>query len=201
MTQDEIAGRTSDASVALLSVAPDFQRLERQSSPKVKIGDPIHFSVDVHVTPNGKKFGKRAIVMPSTSGGPIFEIHANEPKSVGGTDEDPTPMAYFTAGLALCFMSHVMGYVKVRGLDVQKIALELRGNYMTELGHVDRAGQGRGGARNFETHVIIDSSEPRETIAELVAICEEACVAHQTMVNAIPGNISIVHNGKIIDAA
>ena len=52
-----------------------------------------------------------------------------------------------------------------------------------------------GGCDSFETYVLIDSDEPAERLNAFLKICEEACIASQTIANAIPTQVHLVLNG------
>ncbi len=183
--------------VRLDTPPPSPQALEPRERRKVKIGEPYRFAFDIVVEPTSE-FGKRALVPSPTPNGAAFEIYCDEGKVVGGEETGPTPLAYFTAGVAFCLMTHITGYLRFTDLQVRKLRVELRANYVTSLGHVDRGGQGEGGAESFETFVIIDTDEPADRIQEFVAICERACIASQTIAKAIPTSVGIVLNGEKI---
>ena len=50
-------------------------------------------------------------------------------------------------------------------------------------------------SKGVETFVVIDTTEPPETIERMVEVAEKACMAAQTVVNAVPASTVIVHNG------
>ncbi len=186
------AGR---AIVEKVASAPDLVALEVVGRRKIKVGEPYRFSFDIVVEPTSE-FGKRGFVISPTPGAPSFEIYCDEGKVLGGEESGPSPLAYFTAGVAFCLMTHITGYLRFTDLKVQKLKLETRGNYVTSLGHVDRGGQGEGGCDSFETIVVVESDEPAERIAEFIEICEKACIASQTIAAAIPTSVGIVLNGE-----
>jgi uncharacterized OsmC-like protein len=174
---------------------PGLQALAPNETRKVRIGEPFRFGMDVIVEPNSQ-FGKRAFVSSPVPGSAAFEIYCDEGQSVGGGGSAPTPLAYFTAGVALCLMTHITGYLKRTPMNVKKLRIELRGNFWTKLGHIADGGEGEGGCSSFESCVMIDSDEPAARLKDFVKMCEKACIASQTIAAAVPTSVSVVINGE-----
>ena len=183
--------------VSRVSAVPSMAALPHRERRKVKIGEPYRFAFDVVVEPTSH-FGKCAYIESAAPGGPSFEIFCDEGKALGGAETAPSPLAYFTAGVAFCLMTHITGYLRFTDLRIRKLRLEMRGNYVTSLGHVDRGGQGEGGCDSFESFLIIESDEPPERLIEFAAICERACIASQTIANAVPTSLRLVVNGNTL---
>ncbi len=58
-----------------------------------------------------------------------FEIGADEPESVGGTDEAPTPTELFLASLATCFTLAVAHAARKRGIALGKLEVRVEADY------------------------------------------------------------------------
>jgi len=181
--------------VQKVDALPELQALPPRVLKKVRPGEAFHFGFDVVVEP-AEGCGKRAWVSSPLPGAPVFSIYSDEGKGVGGNEAAPPPLAYFTAGVGFCLMTHITGYLKRRPLRINKLSIEMRGNYWTRLGHVSDAGEGEGGCDNFETCVLIDSDEDPELLKEFVAMCEQACIASRTIAAAVPASLQVVVNGQ-----
>lgn len=103
--------------VSEVDEVPAFEALMPKERRKVRIGEPYHFAIDV-ICESTSGFGKRAIVTSPVPGGISFEILSDEGKSIGGEDAAPAPLAYFTAGVAFCLLTHITGYLRLSSLDV-----------------------------------------------------------------------------------
>jgi uncharacterized OsmC-like protein len=176
---------------------PELEAMTFEPAQKPRMGEPIRFQVNVVAEPTSLQ-GKRAFVGNNGHGWSDFEIYCDEGTPLGGEDKAPSPLAYFTAGAAFCLLTHISSYVRMKKLDIDRIKLEVKGKYMTTMGQVATGGQGSGACEGFETHVIIDSTEPAEKVKQLVEVCENACMAMQTVVNAVPASTSLILNGKKI---
>ncbi|MBR9909322.1 MAG: OsmC family protein [Gammaproteobacteria bacterium] len=177
--------------VSKLEQAPTLEALPPAERHKARKGEPYRFPLDVIIEPTSE-CGKRAQVLNATPGSASFEIHCDEGKMLGGAESAPTPLAYFMAGMGFCLMTHITGFLRFSDLDIRRIRLELRANFHTTLGHVERGNQGIGGCDGIETMVILDSDESEERLAEFLEICEEACIASQTILQATPVKVSLV---------
>lgn len=185
----------SAPTVSTVEVVPDLEALEIRERKKPRPGEPYRFGVSLVIEPVGRH-RKRAFVSSPLPGGLSFLIHSDEGKGVmGGEESAPTPLAYFAAGVGFCLMTHLTGYLSQTQIEVTKLKLEVRGNFMTTLGHVGTGGQGEGGCDSFETMVILESPAPAEQIQELVAVCERACIASQALAQAVPTSVQVVLNG------
>lgn len=184
--------------VSQVAAVPELEVLTPLERRKPRPGEPYRFGVDVVIEPVGRH-RKRARVSSPLPGGLSFEIHSDEGMVVVGGDESaPTPLAYFATGVGFCLMTHITGYLSQTQIDVRRLKIELRGNFMTSLGHLGSGGQGEGGCDGFETFVIIDSDAPPEQIKALVEICEQACIASQSLARAVPTSLGVVLNGHRI---
>lgn len=115
---------------------------------------------------------------------------------LGGQGSAPTPLAYFMAGAGFCLMTHITGYLRFTELNIKKLKIEMRANFHTTLGHVERGNQGVGGCDSIETVILVDSDEPADKLQAFIAVCEEACIASQTVAKAIPSSVSVFRNGE-----
>ena len=174
---------------------------EFEPSPfkKAKVPDPLHFEVCVvaHAEERQKKNGKIQVNIPGFS--PV-QLYCDEQTPIGD-DTAPPPLAFFSAGIAFCLLTHLSDILTARKIRVDSLRLEQRVRFMTNLGTMRDLGHTtEGQCEKVETHVIIESSEPKENIQALLDEAEGACMAHHALRNAIPWSTRLVYNGDEIDS-
>lgn len=181
----------------------DEQPKPRQFEPgpfkKSRPPEPLRFEVNMVAEVHNKqqKTGTVQVNIPGFS--PVV-LYCDEQPPVGG-DAAPPPLAFFTAGIGFCLMTHLTDILTARKIEVTSLRLEQRVRFMTNLGTMrDLGHRTRGECEKVETHVIIDSPEPSENIRALLDEAEGACMAHHAMRNPVPWSIRLVYNGSEIDS-
>src|SRR5690625_6285490 len=87
-----------------------------------------------------------------------FEIVADEPEAIGGTDTGPNPVECVLAGLASCQQIAIKAHATVLGIDVDEVTVEAEGELDLQgfLGLSDaRPGLDRKSTRLNSSHVAI----------------------------------------------
>ena len=93
-------------------------------------------------------------------------------------------------------MTHLTDIYTARKIEITSLKLEQRVRFATNLGHMRDFGHTTNGKTELvETHVLIESPEPRDRIQALLAEAEGACMAHFALRNPIPWTTRLVHNG------
>ena len=93
-------------------------------------------------------------------------------------------------------MTHLTDIYTAHKIAVTSLRLEQRVRFKTNLSTMrDTGARTTGETEMVETHVLIDSPEPPDRIAELLAEAEGACMAHFALRNPIPWSTRLVHNG------
>lgn len=167
---------------------PETEGLPAKEHLKPPNMQSIRFHFDAVAEPVSQQ-GKTALIGTPMPGWSPFEFYCNEGGPIGGVDDAPSPLGYLTAGVAFCLLTHITMLLGPTGLNVQRIKVEVRGNYFGETNPPC------GGADGFETCIIIDSPEPAEKIKAFAESCQNACIALQTIANPTPVRSTIVHNG------
>lgn len=181
--------------VRKLTEAPAaFEALAPVVRAKPRVGEPIRFNVSVRTEPTGLQ-GKRAVILSPGPGWSDFEIRCDEGTLLGGQDSAPSPLGYFCAGVAFCLMTHVTEYIARVKLEVDQLAIELRGHFITTPGHAHTASTPPNGCERLEVHVLINSQESPERILGLMNASQAACMALQTVANAVPTSAALILNG------
>ncbi len=143
---------------------------------------------------------KRCYVKPNIPSFGAFEMHSDEGTLIGGADLAPAPLSYLAAGIAFCLLTHLKGYADSQGLNISSIRVEQKMKFQSRIPGmtVDMGGQMEGHSNGLETFVLIETQESDEVITRMSDIAERACMAAQTVVNAVPASMSITVNGRQI---
>ena len=179
---------------------PAVTQFEPVAFERPKVGERGRFEINLVATA-GERQTKSAIVSCSIPGYSAFELTCDEGTSYYGDDSAPPPLAYLSAGIAFCLLTHLQALVHAHRLRVQSIRVEQRLRYSTTLATTMAtlaAPDGR--CDGLETHVLVDSDEAPEKIALLVAQAEAACMAHQTVLQPTPASLRVLLNGAAVDA-
>ena len=164
---------------------------------RAKAPDPVQFEVNL-VAEAGHMQHKTGSVSVNIPGFSPLTLYCDEQPPVG-EDQAPPPLAYFCAGIGFCLMTHLTDIYTARGITITSLRLEQRVRFATNLGHMRELGHMTNGKTELvETHVLIDSPEPRDRIAALLAEAEGACMAHFALRNPIPWTTRLVHNGETL---
>jgi uncharacterized OsmC-like protein len=191
------AAREAGPIVVKAKGPPQFKSLAITPFARARAGEPIRFEVYALAEPTSLQ-GKRAIIGTPLPGWSNFEIFCDEGTPIGGEDTAPSPLGYLTAAVAFCLLTHVSGFLRLRALDIDQIRVEIKGRYSSTMDRAAEGGHAQGACEGFETHVIVESPEPAEKIKDFIAACEDACIAMQTVMHAVPASTRIVLNGKTL---
>jgi organic hydroperoxide reductase OsmC/OhrA len=152
--------------------------------------NPIVISVDAEDL-DGEL--RRALVAEDVPKGSQFAVIADEGEGIGGADSAPTPLSYFAASIAFCFMSQLSQFAMARKLEVrhvrvrQKLRFSVRGSRLDDSREV--------GCLGLESAVEIDSPEPPDEVHKLVAHAERTCFVVQSLLGPVPVHMSVTLNG------
>jgi len=168
-----------------------------EASPfrKSRPPEPLYFEVNVVAEAHDRQ-KKSGVVQVNIPGFSPVKLYCDEQTPVGD-DTAPPPLAFFSAGIAFCLMTHLTDILTARKIQVDSLRLEQRIRFMTNLGTMRELGHTTDGrCEKVETHVIIESPESEESIAALLAEAEGACMAHFALRNPIPWSTRLVHNNR-----
>ncbi|WP_444890556.1 OsmC-related (seleno)protein [Microbulbifer sp. DLAB2-AA] len=167
---------------------------------KVKQGELLRFHAHINVEqmPQGHHL-KKATIFSNVPNGGTWELICDEGTAVGGRGSAPSPIMYFSAGLALCMMSHIEMLAQLSNIQLKQVRLEQKTEFSTTLnfGGIQSEkvfGQGD----RVEIHLIIESDETEEKLVEFAHCCRQACMSLQTVAKATPVTTSLYLNDKPI---
>ena len=174
---------------------PAPKEFEPGSFKKSKPPEPLYFEVNM-VAEAHERQKKSGVVQVNIPGFSPVKLYCDEQPPVGD-DTAPPPLAFFTAGIGFCLMTHLTDILTARKVEVTRLRLEQRVRFMTNLGTMRDLGHTTAGAcEHVETHVIIDSPEPEEKIRSLLDEAEGACMAHHALRHSIPWSTRLVYNDQ-----
>lgn len=178
---------------------PVPEQFEAGPFRKSRPPEPLRFEVNMVAEAHSKQ-QKTGTVQVNIPGFSPVTLYCDEQPPVGD-DQAPPPLAFFSAGIGFCLMTHMTDILNTRKIEVTSMRLEQRVRFMTNLGTMrDLGHRTTGECEMVETHVIIDSPEPAERIHALLEEAEGACMAHYALRNPVPWSTRLVHNGVEIDA-
>ncbi|MEM9014343.1 MAG: OsmC family protein [Pseudomonadota bacterium] len=177
---------------------PEPTQYEAAPFKKSRPPEPLHFEVNV-VAEAQERQKKTGVVQVNIPGFSPARFYCDEQTPVGD-DTAPPPLAFFSAGIAFCLMTHLTDILTARKINVDSLKVEQRIKFMTNLGTMRELGhQTKGACELVETHVLIESEEPSESIQALLAEAEGSCMAHFALRNPIPWETRLVHNGDELE--
>jgi uncharacterized OsmC-like protein len=178
---------------------PAVTQFEAVPFERPKVGERGRFEINLVATA-GERQTKSAVVSCSIPGYSAFELTCDEGTTYYGDDSAPPPLAYLSAGIAFCLLTHLQALMHAHRLSVRSVRIEQRLRYSTTLATtMATLAEPDGRCDQLETHVLVDSDESPERIAKLVAHAEAACMAHQTVLQPTPASIRVLLNGVAID--
>jgi uncharacterized OsmC-like protein len=180
--------------VTRAAATPSLETHPPAQKPRIKPGEPICFSYDVTATAGAGQL-KHGVILSPRPDYSSWDIQCDEGTGMGGDDSAPSPLGYLIMGVAFCLLTHIKGYLDLTPLKVDQVRVEIRADYAMLKPDPALGGQGVGRCDNYSCHVLIDSDEAPEAIAELVAICRDACMAMTTVATAVPTATRVFING------
>lgn len=185
--------------VSKIAAMPEPTAFKVEPARKSRDGLDLEVHVLAELIP-GPGLVKRGTVKPNIPTFGAFELYCDEGTVIGGSDTAPAPLSYLAAGIAFCLLTHLKGYADSANLSVSSIRIEQRMKFQSRIPGMtaDMGGQMEGHSNGIETFILVDSPEPPEAIARMVEVAEKACMAAQTVVNAVPAMTTIIRNGEPI---
>lgn len=190
-----------DRIVSKVEQMPEPTAFKVETAKKSKEGLDLEVHVLAELVP-GPGLVKRGYVKPNIPSFGAFELYCDEGTVIGGSDAAPAPLSYLAAGIAFCFLTHLKGYADIEKLKVSSIRIEQKMKFQSRIpgmtAAADAGGHMEGLSKGVETFVLIETGEPPDVIARMVETAEKACMAAQTVVNAVPANTTVITNGERI---
>ena len=201
LTQTKQPAPQDNRIVSRIDRMPEPTAFKIETAKKSKEGLDLEVHVLAELMP-GPGLVKRCYVKPNVPGFGAFELYCDEGLSIGGADTAPAPLSYLAAGIAFCLLTHLKAYADIEKLNVSSIRLEQKMKFQSRVPvmMMDPAAgnQMEGLSKGVETFVFIETDESPEVIARMVEVAKKACMAAQTVVNAVPASTVVISNGERI---
>ncbi|GAK87546.1 hypothetical protein JCM19238_5156 [Vibrio ponticus] len=112
------------------------QPTQYQSSKFAKARHPEPYRFEVNLTAEaGDMQKKTGVVSVNIPGFSPVKLYCDEQPPVGN-DTAPPPLAFFSAGIGFCLMTHLTDILNARKIHVDSLKLEQRIVFKTNLGHM-----------------------------------------------------------------
>ncbi|MCG8436203.1 MAG: OsmC family protein [Gammaproteobacteria bacterium] len=196
MNQATAAKPQSAQIVTKIDEMPEPASFKIETAKKSRDGLDLEVHVLAELMP-GPGLVKRGYVKPNIPSFGAFELYCDEGSVIGGTDTAPAPLSYLAAGIAFCFLTHLKGYADMQKLKIDSLKLEQRMKFQSRIPGMtsDMGGEMEGYSNGMETCVLIETDESPEVVAHMIEVAEKACMAAQTVVNAVPASTKVIRNG------
>lgn len=119
-----------------------------------------------------------------------FRLVVDEPKELGGTDEDANPVEYILAGLAGCL--NVVGHLvaKELGFTIKKLKIEISGN-INPSRLFGTSTKERAGFKQIKIDLIPDTDANINTLVSWLKIVEDRCPVKDNLTNSTPVKLGV----------
>jgi uncharacterized OsmC-like protein len=161
----------------------------------------VEKTFDVQFSFRGEAVGKMRNEVRVTAEAPasngVFDIPTDEGASMGGDATAPTPLHYFTAALAGCFMTQMRFWAPQQGVQLDGLVVQGRTDFL-----------GRRSGREpyvtepvgFELEVHVDSPASGDAVLALVEVAKGSCFVEQTLAKGVEVRHRVHHAGRVTDA-
>ena len=112
-----------------------------------------------------------------------FQLIIDEPATLGGTDEGPSPVEYILAGLAGCL--NVVGHIvaKELGFTIDTLKIEVTGNLNPDL-LLGVSNTERAGFKKIDIKLIPETAAPIEVLVDWLKIVQDRCPVKDNLMNS-----------------
>lgn len=126
-----------------------------------------------------------------------FTFFSDEPARMGGDEEFPYPLHYFTAGVALCLVTQVVRYGHMLKVDLKNVRCTVEGQWTSEGSVFAGTIASKCHAMNIDLEIDSDDELPR--VAALIRNAEGGCYAHAAVEHPVPVVSNAKVNGEPVD--
>lgn len=183
--------------IKLTDEGEPLTKMEKKPFGKARKDRNLEFAIDVVAQPTPEGFHtKKAEVSSNLPGWSTWEINCDEGTGGQGLglDSAPSPMAYMSAGIAMCLITHIKGIARQMKIEIDDIRVEQRISFSSTI-DFKRAGESVHGYNDgIETHVMISSPGAKEEVEAFMQIANDACLGLQSLINAVPSSTTLYIN-------
>jgi len=110
----------------------------------------------------------------------------------GGSDQAPSGLALFAAGISFCYMTQLARYIENMKLAINGVRL---------VQFTPFSGGGQAVAAPIDTHLFLNGEAPDEIHLKLLTVAARTCYLHAASKTPTDPNLKIVHNGRPVARA
>lgn len=126
-----------------------------------------------------------------------FQIISDEPDVLGGDNEYPTPMEYFSASIAFCLLTQIERYSRMLKANITNARCSVYVDF--EAGGSVLAGTIESWCRGVSTEVEIESDESPELIAAILHNADSGCYIRSAIRSPTEMRTAVELNGAPLD--
>lgn len=119
-----------------------------------------------------------------------FVFDKDEPYLLLGTDKGANPVEYVLAGLAGCLTTSLIYHAAARGIKIEKVTAELKGD-LDLRGFLGMSDEVRNGYEKIEVIFHIKSDAPKEVLRELVLLAQKRSPVFDIVTHPVTVNVSL----------
>lgn len=123
-----------------------------------------------------------------------WAILCDEGTHLGGGDTAPSPLSYFSAGLALSLLTQIYQSSRALKVNITDVRIDQTIHFFRDGSVQGRTAQS--GSLGVELDIQIECDEPPDRVLLLVAAAKAASFAHGAVSAAVPVKERIRHNGE-----
>ena len=128
-----------------------------------------------------------------TPAGSRFGFATDE--AAGSGAAAPSGLALLSAGIAFCYMTQLLRYAEYLKYRVRAIRVVQYAPYRVE----DRGGAMLGGgAGPVDTHLFLHGDEPDDVMQKLLVVGARTCYLHAALGTAMPPQVALTLNGRVV---
>lgn len=160
----------------------------------VASGDNSNIVVVTEIVQNeDSKMLKRGMVQPTGSDDYMgWSLMADEGFEEGVNTFGPSPLSYYTSGIAANLHTQVLRAAEVKGVELDSVKVEVLNNFYWED---MMSAEGAGFLGQTNTNIIIESSESEEVIQEIKEMAINSWTAGEALANETIIEPSLLVNG------
>ena len=119
-----------------------------------------------------------------------WELDADHPIVLTGTDKGPTPVEYLLLGLAACLTAGLANIAAARGVTLRSVQSCVEGDIDLQ-GILGLSSEVRNGYQQVRVHFTVDADADEATIQALVAQSQARSAVFDVLTNGVPVSIEV----------
>jgi uncharacterized OsmC-like protein len=119
-----------------------------------------------------------------------FELDADHPPVLVGSDKGPTPVEFLLHGLAGCLTAGIANIAAARGVDLTEVESTLEGD-MDLRGILGLSDEVRNGYERIRVSFKIKGNAPDEKLRQIVEQSRARSAVYDVLTNGVPVEISV----------